>query len=240
MGVNKVKDLKIKIYSDGADAEEIIRLDTENFVDGFTTNPTLMKTSGITDYLAFAKEVLSAVKEKSISFEVFSDELDDMYRQANILRDLGENVWVKIPVSNTKGEYTYPLIQKLSNEGVKLNITAIFTKEQIKQVYSSLNPSVNSIISIFAGRIANAGIDPEETMQYATDLVSGDENIETLWASSREVFNIIQAERCGTDIITLTPGLIKGMKDLGKNLDQYSLETVKMFYEDAQESGFTL
>ena len=235
-----MKDLNIKIYSDGADAQEIIKMDTENFVDGFTTNPTLMKISGITDYLAFANEVLSAVKEKSISFEVFSDELDDMYRQAIILRDLGENVWVKIPVSNTKGEYTYPLIKKLSNEGVKLNITAIFTKEQIKQVYSSLNPEINSIISIFAGRIANAGIDPEETMQYAADLVSGDVNIETLWASSREVFNIIQAERCGTDIITLTPGLINGMKDLGKNLDQYSLETVKMFYDDAQESGFTL
>lgn len=235
-----MSDLKIKIYSDGADAQEIIKMDSENFVDGFTTNPTLMKTSGITDYLAFAKEVLSGVKEKPISFEVFSDELDDMYRQALILRDLGDNVWVKIPVSNTKCEYTYPLIEKLSNEGVKLNITAIFTKEQIKQVYSSLNPEIKSIISIFAGRIANAGIDPEKTMLYATDLVSGDQNIETLWASSREVFNIIQAERCGTDIITLTPGLIKGMKDLGKDLDQYSLETVKMFYDDAQESGFTL
>ena len=240
MGVNKVKDLNIKIYSDGADAQEIIRMDSENFVDGFTTNPTLMKMSGITDYLAFAKQVLSAVKEKSISFEVFSDELEDMYRQAIILKDLGKNVWVKIPVSNTKGEYTYSLIKKLSNEGVKLNITAIFTQDQIKQVYSSLNPEINSIISIFAGRIANAGIDPEETMQYATDLVLGDEHIETLWASSREVFNIIQAERCGTDIITLTPGLINGMKDLGKDLDQYSLETVKMFYDDAEKSGFTL
>ena len=240
MGVNKVKNLNIKIYSDGADAEEIIRMDSENFVDGFTTNPTLMKTSGITDYLSFAKEVLSAVQEKSISFEVSSDELDDMYRQAIILKDLGDNVWVKIPVTNTKGEYTYPLIKKLSNEGVKLNITAIFTQEQIKQVYSSLNPGINSIISIFAGRIANSGIDPEPTMQYATDLVSQDDNIETLWASSREVFNIIQAERCGTDIITLTPGLINGMKDLGKDLDQYSLETVKMFYDDAKKSGFTL
>jgi len=235
-----MKDLNIKIYHDGADVEEIIRMDEENFVDGFTTNPTLMKMSGITDYLDFAKKVLSEVKETSISFEVFSDELDDMYRQANILKDLGENVWVKIPVSNTKGEYTYPLIKKLSNEGVKLNITAIFTKEQIKQVYSSLNPGAKSIISIFAGRIANAGIDPEEIMQYATDLVSGDENIETLWASSREVFNIIQAERCGTDIITLTPSLINGMKDLGKDLDQYCLETVKMFYDDAKKSGFTL
>ena len=199
-----------------------------------------MKSSGITDYLAFAKEVLLSVKEKSISFEVFSDELDDMYRQAMILKDLGENVWVKIPVSNTKGEYSYPLIKKLSSEGVKLNITAIFTIEQIEKVYSSLNPSVNSIISIFAGRIANAGIDPEDTMKYATNLAAGDDNIETLWASSREVFNIIQAERCGTDIITLTPGLIKSMKDLGKDLNQFSLETVKMFYDDAQESGFTL
>lgn len=235
-----MNNLKIKIYSDGADAQEIIRMDAENFVDGFTTNPTLMKSSGITDYLGFAKEVLSGVKEKSISFEVFSDDLDDMYRQAHILADLGENVWVKIPVSNTKREYTYPLIKKLSNEGIKLNITAIFTKEQTRQVYASLNPKVSSIISIFAGRIANAGVDPEEIMRFATDLASANENIETLWASSREVFNIIQAERCGTDIITLTPALIKGMKDLGKDLDQYSLETVKMFYDDAQQSGFSL
>jgi transaldolase len=240
MGVNKMNNLKIKIYSDGADAEEIIRMDSENYVDGFTTNPTLMKTSGITDYLGFAREVLSSVKEKSISFEVFSDELDDMYRQANILKELGENVWVKIPVTNTKGEYTYPLIERLSKEGVKLNVTAIFTKEQIENVFKSLDPDIRSIISIFAGRIANAGIDPENTMLFATDLTSKYSNIETLWASSREVFNIIQAERCGTDIITLTPALIKGMKDLGKDLDQYSLETVQMFYDDALKSGFTL
>lgn len=235
-----MNNLTIKIYSDGADAEEIIKMDSENFVDGFTTNPTLMKQSGITDYLSFAKEVLEKVKEKSISFEVFSDDLDDMYRQALILKGLGENVWVKIPVSNTKGEYTYPLIKKLSSEGVKLNVTAIFTQQQIEEVYSSLEPDVNSIISVFAGRIANAGIDPEPTMKFASDLVSNDNNIETLWASSREVFNIVQAQRCDTDIITLTPGLIKGMKDLGKDLDQYSLETVKMFYNDAQESGFSI
>ena len=235
-----MRNLKVKIYSDGADAQEIIRMDTENFVDGFTTNPTLMKSSGITDYLGFAREVLSVVKKKSISFEVFSDDLEDMYRQAHVLATLGENVWVKIPVSNTKREYTYPLIRKLSSEGIKLNITAIFTKDQTQQVYASLNPKVSSIISIFAGRIANAGIDPEEIMRFATNLASGDKKIETLWASSREVFNIIQAERCGTDIITLTPALIRGMKDLGKDLDQYSLETVKMFYDDAQKSGFTL
>lgn len=235
-----MKDLNIKVYSDGADAEEIIRMDGEGFVDGFTTNPTLMKSAGVTDYLGFAKEVLSSVKEKSISFEVFSDELDDMYRQACILSDLGDNVWVKIPVSNTRGEYTYPLIKKLSYEGIKLNVTAIFTDEQTRQVYSSLSRDTASIISIFAGRIANAGVDPERIMKFASDLVAEDEKIETLWASSREVFNIMQAQRCGTDIITLTPALIIGMKDLGKDLDQFSLETVKMFYDDARKSGFKL
>lgn len=235
-----MKDLNIKIYSDGADAQEIIRMDGEGFVDGFTTNPTLMKGAGVTDYLSFAKEVLSSVKEKSISFEVFSDELEDMNRQAHILSELGDNVWVKIPVSNTRGEYTYPLLRKLSYEGIKLNVTAIFTEEQTRKVYSSLSRDTPSIISIFAGRIANAGVDPERIMEFASNLVSEDEKIETLWASSREVFNIIQAQRCGTDIITLTPALISGMKDLGKDLDQFSLETVKMFYDDAQKSGFKL
>lgn len=235
-----MKNLKIKIYSDGANAKEIIKMDEENFVDGFTTNPTLMKNSGVTDYLGFAREVLDRVRQKSISFEVFSDDLNEMYRQAHILKDLGENVWVKIPVTNTKREYTYPLIEKLSDEGVKLNVTAIFTEQQIDRVFSSLNKNVRAIISIFAGRIANSGIDPETSMQFATDLCSGQDSIETLWASSREVFNIIQAEKCGTDIITLTPSLIKGMKDLGKDLDEYSLETVKMFYNDAKQSGFTL
>ena len=174
-----MSDLDIKIYADGADVAEIVKMDSENKVDGFTTNPTLMAKAGITDYLGFAKEVLEHVKEKSISFEVFSDDLEDMYRQALILRDLGENVWVKIPVSNTKGIMTYDLIKKLSSEGVKVNVTAIFTKEQVQKVYDSLNPDVNSIISIFAGRIANAGIDPEPTMLFASDLSGNDELIET-------------------------------------------------------------
>lgn len=235
-----MSDLKIKIYSDGANVEDMIAADKENSVDGFTTNPTLMAKAGITNYIEFAREVLSSIKEKSISFEVFSDELDEMYAQAKILKDLGENVFVKIPVSNTQKEYTYDLIQKLSDEGVKLNVTALFTKEHIENVYESLNKDVQSIISIFAGRIANAGIDPEPIMEYASKLVSNDDKIETLWASSREVFNIIQAERTGTDIITLSPNLLSGMKDLGKDLDDYSLDTVKMFYKDATEAGFTL
>ena len=236
-----MNDLGIKIYADGADVNEIIKMSNDSFIDGFTTNPTLMARLGITDYLGFAKEVLSEVKDKSISFEVFSDDLDDMYRQALILRDLGENVWVKIPVTNTKSIYTYDLINKLSNEGVKVNATALFTKDHIEKVYGALNPNVKSIISIFAGRIANVGIDPEPTMEFASDLTKDSPLVETLWASSREIFNIVEAARTKTDIITLPFSLIKAYhKDFGKDLDKFSLETVKMFYDDAKKSGFSL
>jgi len=215
-------------------------MDKMDSIDGFTTNPTLMAKAGVKDYLDFAKNVLSKVKKKSISFEVFSDDLDEMYKQALILRDLGENVSVKIPVTNTKGMPTYSLIERLSNEGVKLNVTAVFTQAQIQSIYDVLNPEINSIISIFSGRIANAGIDPEPIVKFAVDLCIKYEKIEILWASPREVFNLVQAERCGCHIITMTPNLIKSTKDLGKDLDEYSLETVKMFYDDAAKSGFKL
>lgn len=233
--------LSVKIYADGADLEAMKRTDSENFVSGFTTNPTLMARNGIKDYLSFAKQVLNEISNKSISFEVFSDDLDDMYRQALILRDLGENVWVKIPVTNTESIYTYDLIHKLSYEGVKINATALFTKNHIDNVYAALNKNIESIISIFAGRIANAGIDPEITMKYASDLTSDHSKVETLWASSREVFNVMQAERCNTDIITLPFKLIDAYKkEVGKDLDEFSLETVKMFYKDAKSSGYSL
>jgi transaldolase len=235
-----MNDLNIKIYSDGADVKEMILADKKNLVDGFTTNPTLMARAGITDYLAFAKEVLSHIKEKSISFEVFSDDINEMYKQAMILKDLGNNVYVKIPVTNTKQEYTYDLISRLSNEGVKLNVTALFTKIHIDEVFNALNNNIPSIISIFAGRIANAGLDPEPTMMYASNLVKDCPDIETLWASSREVFNIFQAERSGTDIITLPPSLISSMKDIGTDLDDFSLDTVKMFYKDSIAAGFKI
>ena len=235
-----MREFNIKIFSDGANVKEIVSMDQDDTVDGFTTNPTLMARAGVKDYLSFAREVLSQVKKKSISFEVFSDDLEEMYNQALILRDLGDNVSVKIPVTNTQGIPTYPLIKKLSNEGVKLNVTAIFTKDQILKVYESLNLAVNSIISIFAGRIANAGIDPEPIVKFAVDLTQEDDMVEILWASPREVFNLIQAENCGCHIITMTPSLIEATKEIGKNLDQYSLETVKMFYDDAVKSGFTL
>jgi len=215
-------------------------MDKMDSIDGFTTNPTLMAKAGVKDYLDFAKNVLSKVKKKSISFEVFSDDLDEMYKQALILRDLGENVSVKIPVTNTKGMPTYSLIERLSNEGVKLNVTAVFTQAQIQSIYDVLNPEINSIISVFSGRIANAGIDPEPIVKFAVDLCMKYEKIEILWASPREVFNLVQAERCGCHIITMTPNLIKSTKDLGKDLDEYSLETVKMFYDDAAKSGFKL
>ena len=235
-----MSDLNIKIYSDGANVDDMILADKNNSVDGFTTNPTLMAKAGITDYLGFAKEVLSKINEKSISFEVFSDEINEMYDQAMVLKDLGENVYVKIPVTNTRQDYTYDLINKLSNEGVKLNVTALFTIDHIDEVFKSLNKRIPSIISIFAGRIANAGIDPEPTMLYASELVNDYPEIETLWASSREVFNIFQAERVGTDIITLPPNLISGMKDIGRDLDDYSLDTVKMFYTDSVKAGYKI
>lgn len=235
-----MNNLKIKIFSDGANVDDMILAHKENSVDGFTTNPTLMAKAGITDYLAFAEEVLLHIKDKSISFEVFSDEIDEMYNQAMTLKALGDNVYVKIPVTNTKQKYTYELVSKLSNEGVKLNVTALFTKQHIDEVFNALNKSVPSIISIFAGRIANAGIDPEPTMTYASNLVSEHSDIETLWASSREVFNIFQAERSGTDIITLPPNLISGMKDIGRDLDDFSLDTVKMFFNDSVSAGFKI
>jgi len=235
-----MKNLSVKIYSDGANVEKMVKDNTSGNVDGFTTNPTLMVKDGVKDYVEFAKDALSKITDKSISFEVFSDEIDDMYDQALKINELGDNVYVKIPVTNTKREYTYNLIQKLSNQGVKLNVTALFTEDRIKNVFDSLNKSTDAIISIFAGRIANAGIDPEPIMKYAVNLTKDYPNIEILWASTREVFNVIQAERCGCDIITMTPSLIKAMEDIGKDLDEYSLDTVKMFYKDATEAGFTI
>ena len=236
-----MKDLKIKIYSDGANINEMIDALNLGVVTGFTTNPTLMNKVGINDYLSFAKDALSKITEHPISFEVFTDDIEGMYDQAKILSDLGHNVFVKIPVMNTKGDPTYTLIKSLSDEGIKLNVTAIFTEEQTSSVIESLNINTESIISIFAGRIANAGIDPEPTMREAVKLASISDKYEILWASSREVFNIFQAERCGCQIITLTPSLIKSaLKEVGKDLTVFSRETVEMFYNDALSSGFKI
>tara|TARA_B100001027_G_scaffold216343_1_gene192417 strand:+ start:651 stop:1349 length:699 start_codon:yes stop_codon:yes gene_type:complete len=232
--------MNIKIYGDGADINEMINAYNEGIVSGFTTNPTLMKKSGITDYLGFAKDALSEIRDMPISFEVFSDDINEMEVQALKLRDLGENVYVKIPVTNTKGLPTYQLINKLTQNDVKVNVTAIFTKSQIEEVARNIVNETPSVISIFAGRIANTGIDPEPIIKFAVDITEGNSEKEILWASPREALNIVQADRCGCDIITVTPDIIKAMKTFGKDLQEFSLETVKMFYDDARDAGFKI
>ena len=232
--------MKLKVFADGADINDMLKAYNSGSVSGFTTNPTLMKKSGITDYMAFAKEALQNITDMPISFEVFSDELEEMETQAYKLRDLAENVYVKIPVTNTKGVPTYDLINKLTSSGVKVNVTAIFTENQIKNVSENIKNNTPSVISIFAGRIANTGIDPEPIMKFAVDLTKNNPEKEILWASPREALNIIQAERCGCDIITVTPDILKAMDTFGKDLDEFSLETVKMFYDDACEAGFKI
>lgn len=232
--------MNIKIYGDGADINEMINAYNEGIVSGFTTNPTLMKKSGITDYLGFAKDALSEIRDMPISFEVFSDDINEMEVQALKLRDLGENVYVKIPVTNTKGLPTYQLINKLTQNNVKVNVTAIFTKSQIEEVARNIVNETPSVISIFAGRIANTGIDPEPIIKFAVDITEGNSEKEILWASPREALNIVQADRCGCDIITVTPDIIKAMKTFGKDLQEFSLETVKMFYDDARDAGFKI
>ena len=223
----------MKIFSDGADIQSM--KSNESLVDGFTTNPTLMVKAGITNYLDFAKQAVSEFS-KPISFEVFSDDFDEMYDQALILDGLSNNVYVKIPITNTKGESSSDLLKDLSNKQVKINVTAVFTQSQIESVYKNLNKDIKSILSIFAGRIADTNIDPEPLVTFATQ--NKINNCEVLWASTREVVNIFQAERCNCDIITVAPNLIEKWKKLeSKDLNEFSLDTVKMFYSDAQQAG---
>lgn len=235
--------MKIKIYADGSDCDQMIEIYNnriKNNIGGFTTNPTLMCKSGVTDYLQFANKVLSTIKEVPISFEVFADDFNEMKRQALILADLASNVYVKIPITNTQREPSYTLIKELSDKGVKLNVTAVFTINQIDNIYKSLNPKVQSVVSIFGGRIADTGVNPEKSIIHAIKNRPSS-MIEVLWASPREVYNIYQADDIGCDIITVTPDLIKKFNELGgKNLEEYSLETVKMFYNDACRAGFKL
>lgn len=234
----------VELYADGSDFKQIVNIYNNrktNNIKGFTTNPTLMKKSGVTDYLTFAKDILQIVKELPISFEVFADDFDNMKRQAIILSGLAPNVYVKIPVMNTKKEYSYKLIKTLSAQcNIKLNITAVFTIEQIDNIFNSLWPMTESIISIFGGRIADTGSNPEQYIKYAVDR-NPSPNYKILWASPREVYNIYQAQNIHCDIITATPDLIEKYNKLGnKDLEEYSLETVKMFYDDANSAGYTL
>ena len=232
--------LKVKIFADGADKNGMLEMNENSLIQGLTTNPTLMNKAGITDYSGFAKDILSHITEKPISFEVFADEFDEMERQANIIATWGKNVNIKIPITNTKGVSTLPLIETLSSNGVKLNVTAMMTIEQVKEVTPSLASGAGGYVSVFAGRIADTGVDPVPIMKEVVDYLKDFPNVELIWASPREVLNVTQANEIGCHIITVTNDVIKKLKTTGKDLNQFSLETVQMFYNDAQAAGFTI
>jgi transaldolase len=235
-----MKKIKIKIFADGADFSGIVNYNKKKFIKGLTTNPSLMKKSGVKNYTTFAKKILKIVNKKPISFEVFSDEFEGMYNQAKKIASWGNNVYVKIPVTNTKGVGSYKLIKKLSNENIKLNVTAIFTEDQVKKVINSLNPEVKSIISIFAGRIADTGENPEFLIKKTLKLLKKNKNCEILWASTRELYNILSASSIGCHIITVPNNILDKLNLFGYNLKNYSLETVKEFYRDAKKAGFVI
>ena len=238
--MEKIKDLKIKIFSDGADKAKMLEMASRPYIQGLTTNPTLMKKAGITDYVSFCKEILQTVKDKPISFEVFSDDFEEMKRQALEIAGWGNNVYVKIPVMNTKRETSTKLLEELANQNVKLNVTAIMTLEQVRDTANSLNINVPAYVSVFAGRIADTGRDPLPTMQASVDLLAGLPKAELIWASPRELLNVFQANTIGCDIITVTGEILSKLSKVGYDLEDYSLDTVKMFYDDAVSAGFEL
>lgn len=233
-------DITTKIFADGADLDSIKRLAANPIVKGFTTNPTLMRKAGVTDYKAFAKQVLEVITDRPVSFEVFADDLQTMEKQALEIASWGENVNVKIPVTNTKGEFVGPILRTLSERGVKLNVTAIFTLEQVRNVVDCLRPDVPSFVSVFAGRIADAGIDPVPVMAESVQILKQKPASELIWASPREVLNVVQASQVGCQVITVTPDILGKLSSLGKDLAQFSLETVEMFYRDATASAFSI
>jgi len=234
-------NLQVKIFADGADLEGMISLYRNPLIKGLTTNPTLMRKAGILDYEYFAKDALAFIKDKPISFEVFSDEFSEMKRQALKIRDWQQNVYVKIPITNSRGESSVPLIEELAREKVQLNLTAILTLKQVRGVAEVLHPDVPAVVSVFAGRIADTGKDPEAIMRASKELLADLPKAELLWASVREVLNIIQADNCGCDIVTVPHDILnKALNLVGMDLEALSLDTVKMFAQDAEKAGFRL
>ncbi|MEW5843886.1 MAG: transaldolase [Bacteroidota bacterium] len=233
-------NLRVKLFADGAEKAGMVEMYNNPLISGFTTNPTLMKKAGITDYKTFAKDILTVIKDKPISFEVFSDEFDEMEKQALEIASWGDNVYVKIPITNTKSESSAKLIERLSLSGVKINVTAMMTAEQVKSVLPKLSKGQASYVSVFAGRIADAGIDPIPIMSEVMALLKGQSKIELIWASPRELFNVVQADSIGCHIITATNDILKKLPTLGKDLTEFSLDTVKMFYNDAHSAGYTI
>jgi transaldolase len=231
-------DLKVKLFADGADKAAMLNLYRNPLIKGFTTNPTLMHKAGIADYEAFARDILSEIRDRPISLEVFADEFQEMERQAQLIASWGPNVYVKIPVTNTRREPALDLIHRLSHAGIRLNITALLTLDQVRQVAAALAGGAPSNVSVFAGRIADTGRDPVPMMAKAVEMVSVHPGMELIWASPRELLNIFQADAIGCHIITATPEVLQKLSLVGKDLDEYSLDTVKMFHGDAVKSGF--
>jgi transaldolase len=238
--MSSIANLKIKLFADGADRDHIMRLSTNPLIRGFTTNPTLMRSAGVKDYESFAHEVLEVVKDRPVSFEVFADEFPEMERQAHKIASWADNVYVKIPITNTRRESSAALVKRLSCAGVKLNVTALLTLEQVRTAMAALCAGTPAVISIFAGRIADTGRDPVPVMAEAVKILRDRPNIELLWASPREILNIFQADEAGVHIITATEGILAKLSTVEKDLDTYSLETVMMFYNDAARSNYRL
>lgn len=236
----KLDDLKVKIYADGADMANMLELAGKRFIKGFTTNPTLMAKAGISDYESFARDVLDTIRDRPVSFEVFSDEIEEMERQAIELSKWSANVYVKVPITNTRGLSTAGLVRRLSGRGVKVNVTAIMTLAQVRDVVMSLETGVPACISVFAGRIADTGVDPVPIMAASVAMAAARPDAEVIWASPRELLNIMQADAIGCHIITVTSDILKKLPMLGYDLDQFSLDTVKMFHEDAVRAGFRI
>jgi transaldolase len=240
MGLPSVDQLTVKIFADGADLKGMKEAAAHPHVKGFTTNPTLMRQAGVTDYKQFALDVLKLIPDRPVSFEVFADDFPTMEAQGREIASWGSNVYVKVPVTNTKGEFAGPLMTRLSSAGVKLNVTAIMTNEQVRRVAAVLAKDVPTIVSVFAGRIADTGRDPVPIMREAVALLKERPKAELLWASPRELLNIFQADEIGCHIITVTGDVIRKLALVGKDLDRYSLETVAMFYKDALSAAFTI
>jgi len=238
--MSRVNDLSVKIFADGADLAGMLEMYPLPHIKGFTTNPTLMRKAGITDYAAFAHDVLRAIPDRPISFEVFSDEFAEMERQAQLIASWGENVYVKIPVTNTRQEPAYDLVSRLARSGVKLNVTALLSLGQVRDVVQAVRGGAPCCISVFAGRVADTGRDPLPLMAAAVEILQLAPNAELIWASPRELLNIFQADEIGCHIITVTNDILKKLSTVGRDLDEYSLDTVKMFYADAQHAGFRL
>jgi len=232
--------LNIRIFADGANLDDMVRLYADPRIKGFTTNPTLMRKAGIADYEPFAHEVLARITDRPISFEVFEDEFAAMDAQARVIDSWGANVYVKIPVTNTRAEPSYDLIRSLSKQGIKLNVTAIMTGEQVESVVDALDADTPAVVSVFAGRIADTGIDPMPLMRNYVEVLKGKPHSELLWASPRELLNVFQADEVGCHIITATPDILKKLSLVNKDLGGYSLDTVKMFYNDASAAGYTI